>query len=90
MHATEDAIRFIETTASSIRSTMFCWESKGETDGQTPLPWAVRNGYEAMMKLLIEKGADPKSKDKGSAVVGGDDGHEVVVRLLRPHYVVLP
>ena len=27
-------------------------------NGQTPLSWAARSGYEAVMKLLLEKGAD--------------------------------
>ena len=32
-------------------------------DGQTPLWWAVWNGHEAVVKLLLEKGADVESKD---------------------------
>ena len=29
----------------------------------TPLSWAAWNGYEATVKLLLEKGADMESKD---------------------------
>jgi ankyrin repeat domain-containing protein 50 len=32
--------------------------------GQTPLSWAVKNGHEAVVKLLLEKGAKLEAKDK--------------------------
>jgi ankyrin repeat protein len=35
-----------------------------DNDGRTPLSWALRNGYEAVMKLLLAKvGIDLNSKD---------------------------
>ena len=33
------------------------------TYGQTPLSWAAENGHEAVVKLLLEKGAELDSKD---------------------------
>ena len=35
-------------------------ESKSRS-GRTPLLWAVEKGHEAVIKLLLEKGADVKS-----------------------------
>jgi ankyrin repeat protein len=37
-------------------------ETKGE-EGMTALGKAARNGHEAIVKLLLEKGADPATKD---------------------------
>ena len=34
-----------------------------DTYGQTPLLWAARNGHEAVVKLLLEKGAELETKD---------------------------
>ena len=36
-----------------------------DSSGQTPLSWAIRKGYEAIVKLLlIVKGINPKSKER--------------------------
>jgi hypothetical protein len=35
-----------------------------DSNGQTPLSWAAAKGNEAVVKLLLEKGADLESKDK--------------------------
>jgi hypothetical protein len=34
-------------------------------NGQTPLSWAARSGYEAVVKLLLEKGADIEVQIQG-------------------------
>ncbi len=55
-------------------------------NGQTPLSYAAADGCEAVVQLLLEKGADTETKDRfpgrtplSQAVEGG---HEAVVRLL--------
>ena len=62
--------------------------------GRTPLSWAAGNGYEAMVKLLLEKGADletkasidPDLKDSQSGRTplswAAGNGHEAMVKLL--------
>ena len=60
----------------------------GHGHGQTPLSWAARNGHEAAMKLLREKGAELDSKDKNGRTPlwwAARNGHEAVVKLLRSH-----
>lgn len=37
--------------------------SKGSGYDQTPLLWAAENGHEAVIKLLLEEGAEVDSKD---------------------------
>ena len=48
----------------AIRITLINVNIEGQ-DGQTPLWWAMENGYEAVMKLLLEiNKMDIKSKDR--------------------------
>ena len=55
------------------------------TYGQTPLSWAAQNGHEAVVKLLLEKGADVESKSSNGRTPlswAAENGHEAVVKLL--------
>ncbi|RYO80668.1 hypothetical protein DL762_007533 [Monosporascus cannonballus] len=54
--------------------------------GKTPLSWAAENGHEAVVKLLLERGADFKLADNiyGETLLlwAARNGHEAVVKLL--------
>ncbi|KAJ5653623.1 hypothetical protein N7490_000626 [Penicillium lividum] len=60
-------------------------DCKDKEYGQTPLTWAAQRGHKAVVRLLLEKGADPESKDNSyrtSLSWAAEIGHEAVVRLL--------
>ena len=53
--------------------------------GWTPLSWAAGNGHEAVVRLLLKKGADATAEDKEGQTAlhwAAGSGHEAVVRLL--------
>jgi ankyrin repeat protein len=54
--------------------------------GQTPLSWAAWNGHEAVVKLLLKKGAEVDSKEGSYSRTllsfAAESGHEAVVKLL--------
>ena len=67
-------------------------ETKDKEYGQTPLSWAAGNGHEAVVKLLLEKGAGLETKDKyGQTPLSwaAGNGHEAVVKLLLEKGAVL-
>ncbi|KAE8446343.1 hypothetical protein EG329_012092 [Mollisiaceae sp. DMI_Dod_QoI] len=59
-------------------------EEKDDTGG-TPLLWAARNGRKAIVKLLLEKGANPEIKDRFSQtplLLAVGKGYKAIVQLL--------
>jgi ankyrin repeat protein len=57
--------------------------------GRTPLSWTAERGHEAVVKLLLEKGAELESKssifDRTPLSWAAERGHEAVVRLLQAY-----
>ncbi|KAI8649860.1 hypothetical protein NCS56_01436800 [Fusarium sp. Ph1] len=55
-----------------------------DSHGRTPLWWAAAHGHEAIVRLLLDRGAHAEAADKdgwGAAA----NGHAAVVRLLQDH-----
>ena len=60
-------------------------EAKSDDNGQTPLLHAIEKGHQAVVKLLLENGAELESKDKNGGTPlswAAESGHEAVVKLL--------
>jgi len=54
-------------------------------NGEKPLSWAAACGHDAVMKLLLEKGADLGSKANDGRTPlswATEDGYEALVKLL--------
>ena len=58
---------------------------KRDDEGQTPLLWATREGYESIVKILLATGANPNSSDhKGQTPLfwAAHKGYESIVTIL--------
>ncbi|KAI7759139.1 hypothetical protein LZL87_014346, partial [Fusarium oxysporum] len=57
----------------------------GDSDGRTPLWWAVERGHETVVQLLLDRGAYTEAADKEGwtpLLRAAENGHEAVMRLL--------
>jgi ankyrin repeat protein len=58
---------------------------KDKSFGRAPLSWAIENGNEAVVKLLLEHNADVQTKDKSGRtplILASEKGFEAIARLL--------
>jgi ankyrin repeat protein len=79
----EEALRVMDDLLIDDKGAAM--EAKYKEDGQTPLSWAAQNGHKAMMRLLIDKGANIEAKDEDGRTPlwwAARKGHEAMVRLL--------
>jgi len=68
----------------ATRCVLLCMEAK-DVDDLTPLLYAAKNGHEAVVKVLLENGAELEAKDVDnltSLLYAAIYGHEAVVTLL--------
>jgi hypothetical protein len=74
----------VETTMALLKNRHYL--DFKDTNGRTPLLWAVVKGHEAVVKLLLEKGTELETKDKDYGqtplFLAAGNGHEAVVKLL--------
>jgi ankyrin repeat protein len=81
--AEEEALRIMDDIFINDKGTSV--EAKYEEYGQTPLPWAEEEGREAVVRLLLDKGADVEEKDNSDQTPlmwAARSGHEAAVQQL--------
>ncbi|TVY13284.1 Vegetative incompatibility protein HET-E-1, partial [Lachnellula arida] len=87
----QDSVFFsIAELGEEVILTFFCALGKFDFEsnngsGTTPLSWAAGNRREAVVKLLLEKGAELESKDnrgRTPLLRAAENGHKAVVELL--------
>ena len=79
----EEVLRIMDDLLAGDKSADM--ETKYKEEGQTPLFWAASDGHEAVVQLLIDKGADIEAKDRYGRTPlswAAEKGHEAVVQLL--------
>ncbi|KFY69225.1 hypothetical protein V496_00421 [Pseudogymnoascus sp. VKM F-4515 (FW-2607)] len=74
----------VEASSQALLNSKFYPEDSGYS--WTPLSWAARNGHEAVVQLLLGKGAEVEAKDEmygqTPLSLAAESGHEAVVQLL--------
>ncbi|PHH75608.1 hypothetical protein CDD82_4380 [Ophiocordyceps australis] len=62
------------------------WINQTDTDGRTALSYAAENRHEAILKLLLERGADTEVKSsyphRTPLSYAAENGHEAILKLL--------
>ena len=79
------AQNLVLTTNPIKKLTLSYYLNRRDGEGMTALLWAARRGHEAIVRLLLEKGAniEVNSRFDGTALVqAAGYGHEAIVRLL--------
>ncbi|KAK4163558.1 ankyrin repeat-containing domain protein [Cladorrhinum sp. PSN259] len=79
----EEVLRIMDDLLIDDKSANI--QARYKEHNQTPLSWAAEMGYEAVVQLLINKGARIEAKDNDSRTPlswAAEKGHEAVMRLL--------
>jgi ankyrin repeat protein len=78
----------VETVVKLLLDTGKVEADSKDKNSRTPLFWAVENGHEAVVKLLLKKGSEVEMESRGGSTplqLAALNGHEGVEQLLVIH-----